>query len=294
MTCARSKIGSSRAAPRAGDRRDAVDRYQSELDALHATLRQVEAHDEKMRSDIATTRTAAYAAEEAVGKLEKAKLEQDVLIDDLQATLKTAPRGGDARRADDVAETRDDRRARDVGGGERGDGGGAPREGAVGESVEERAGWRFQTRRGASRDARRADAQKEEATMLDAETRATRRGVKEQASKNEQLAGVLRKVETECDFLEKNAAQCREKKERLAETHAKVSSALEETEAHLDAARRTSLRLDKETKIAEQEAARFNEEVRDQDERMLANLSEQTTVEKGVHKTAEEDAGRGE
>ena len=70
------------------DRRDAVDRYQSELDALHATLRQVEAHDEKMRSDIATTRTAAYAAEEAVGKLERAKLEQDALIDDLQATLK--------------------------------------------------------------------------------------------------------------------------------------------------------------------------------------------------------------
>ena len=270
------------------DRRDAVDRYQSELDALHATLRQVEAHDEKMRSDIATTRTAAYAAEEAVGKLERAKLEQDALIDDLQATLKKRHLEAATLDAQTTSQRRETTVARETLAEAN-----AEMEAVHHEKAQLASQWKSALVGASKReDALRAtrdalDAQKEEATMLDAETRATRRGVKEQASKNEQLAGILRKVETECDFLEKNAAQCREKKERLAETHAKVSSALEETEAHLDAARRTSLRLDKETKIAEQEAARCNVEVRDQDERMLANLSEQTTVEKGVHKTAE-------
>ena len=270
------------------DRRDAVDRYQSELDALHATLRQVEAHDEKMRSDIATTRTAAYAAEEAVSKLEKAKLEQDALVDDLQARLKKRHLEAATLDAQTTSQRRETVIARETLAEAN-----AEMEAVHHEKAQLASQWKSalvgaSKREDALRATRSAlDAQKEEATMIDAETRATRRSVKEQASKNEQLAGILRKVETECDFLEKNAASCREKKERLAETHAKVSSALEETEAHLDAARRTSLRLDKETKIAEQEAARFNEEVRNQDERMLANLSEQTTVEKGVHKTAE-------
>ena len=72
----------------ADEQRSAVDRYQQELDALNATLKHVEAHDREIKSEIAVTRTAAFAAEEAVGRLEKEKLEQDVLIDSLQATLK--------------------------------------------------------------------------------------------------------------------------------------------------------------------------------------------------------------
>lgn len=270
------------------ERRAAADRYQSELDALSATLRQVEAHNEKMRSEIATTRTAAYAAEEAVGKLEKAKLEQDVLIDDLQATLKKLHLEAATLDAQTTSQRRETTVARETLAEAN-----AEMEAVHHEKAQLASQWKSALVGAAKRDeALRAtrealDRQKEESTMIDAETRATRRGVKEQEHKNEQLAGILRKVETECEFLEKNAAQCREKKERLAETHAKVAAALEETEAHLDAARKTSASLDKETKLAEQEAARANQEARDQDERMLANLSEQTTVEKGVHKTAE-------
>lgn len=48
-----------------------------ELDRLGATLKQVEEYNEAMKGEIAVTRRAAYAAEEAVQKLEKAKMEQD-------------------------------------------------------------------------------------------------------------------------------------------------------------------------------------------------------------------------
>jgi hypothetical protein len=60
---------------------------QRELDRLGATLRQIEAYNESMKGEIAVTRRAAYAAEEAMQKLEKEKQQQDYLIDDLQVRL---------------------------------------------------------------------------------------------------------------------------------------------------------------------------------------------------------------
>jgi coiled-coil domain-containing protein 40 len=58
---------------------------QHNLDKLGATLRQVEAHNDAVRGEIAVTRRAAAAAEDAVQRLEKEKQQQDYLIDDLQA-----------------------------------------------------------------------------------------------------------------------------------------------------------------------------------------------------------------
>jgi hypothetical protein len=57
---------------------------QLELDRLAATLKQVESYNEAMKGEIAVTRRAAYAAEGAVARLEKDKLEQDFQIDALQ------------------------------------------------------------------------------------------------------------------------------------------------------------------------------------------------------------------
>ncbi len=61
---------------------------QSELDALNATLRQVELYNEEMKSEIAVTRRATYKAEENVGDLEKGKKAQDLFIDTLNEQLK--------------------------------------------------------------------------------------------------------------------------------------------------------------------------------------------------------------
>ena len=63
--------------------------FQRELNKLSSTLKQIEHYNEKVQSEIAVTRRATYAAEEAAQKMEKEKLEQDLLIDRLQETLKT-------------------------------------------------------------------------------------------------------------------------------------------------------------------------------------------------------------
>jgi phage-related tail protein len=61
-----------------------TEQFQVELDRLGATLRQVEDYNERVKGEIAVTRRATYAAEEAISKMEKEKKEQDLLIDQLQ------------------------------------------------------------------------------------------------------------------------------------------------------------------------------------------------------------------
>ena len=72
----------------AKEHRSKYDKYQSELDQLAMTLRQVEAYNEQMKSEIAVTRRATYKAEEAISKLESGKKTQDNLIDTLNEKLK--------------------------------------------------------------------------------------------------------------------------------------------------------------------------------------------------------------
>ena len=69
------------------------------------------------------------------------------------------------------------------------------------------------------------------------------------------------------------------------ETHARLTASLEETESHLEKAHREAKALDDETNKTEKEIAKTTAESREHDERMLSNLSEQTTVEKGVQRT---------
>ena len=69
-----------------------ADQIQEEMDRLSAALKQIELHNEDMKGEIAVTRRATYATEEAVQKLEKEKKEQDFLIEKLQENLRVQSR----------------------------------------------------------------------------------------------------------------------------------------------------------------------------------------------------------
>lgn len=64
-----------------------VDDLQRELDRLAETLRQIGRHNEALAGEVAVTKRVASATEGAVQRLEKAKAEQDFLIDGLQGQL---------------------------------------------------------------------------------------------------------------------------------------------------------------------------------------------------------------
>jgi hypothetical protein len=71
-----------------------VEAQQAELDKLGVTLRQIEEQNEAMKGEITATRQAAYAAEEAVSRLEREKLQQDLLVDNLQVGRAEGPARG--------------------------------------------------------------------------------------------------------------------------------------------------------------------------------------------------------
>ena len=275
----------SRSMDAKSQRRD-HDSHQKELDDLNATLRQVEAYNEQMKGEIATTRTATYAAEESATALEKEKLDQDVLIDVLSENLKRLHQAHALAEAQLIAQRKETGAARAT----------------LEEAAREMEAINYEKKQLASQwktslvgMARRDEAlqatqnalrtQAEETTMIEAETSAYKRQIKEAEGTNEQLTQRLRKMEAEGEFLSKNVDVCREKKERLMETHARLTASLEETESHLEKAHREAKALDDETNKTEKEIAKTTAESREHDERMLSNLSEQTTVEKGVQRT---------
>jgi coiled-coil domain-containing protein 40 len=71
----------------------------------------------------------------------------------------------------------------------------------------------------------------------------------------------------------------------LTAQHEKLTTTLEETEATLDAARKRAKALKAEEKDADDALGRAREDRRAIDERVLSNLGEQSTVEKGANQT---------
>lgn len=65
-----------------------LEHAKGEVEGINETIRQAEAYDKQMKSEIAVTRRETYAAEEAVTKLEKAKAAQDLFIDGLNEEYK--------------------------------------------------------------------------------------------------------------------------------------------------------------------------------------------------------------
>ena len=65
-----------------------MDHAKAELEGINETIRQMEAYDQQMKSDIAVTRRETYGAEEAISKAEKAKIAQDLYIDRMSEDFK--------------------------------------------------------------------------------------------------------------------------------------------------------------------------------------------------------------
>merc|ERR1719198_1447812 len=61
---------------------------QDEQNQLNITLRQVEEYNEQMKAEIQVTRRATYKAEDHIKTVEKAKVKQDHLIDQMNEDVK--------------------------------------------------------------------------------------------------------------------------------------------------------------------------------------------------------------
>ena len=129
--------------------------------------------------------------------------------------------------------------------------------------------------------------QTREMTLVEAETNAKKEQAKEESRKNEQLLALLRKTEMEAANAQKALTKTLDKKEKLAETYERLVVAQEETDAALDRARKEESALADASRVADESVAAAERDIRGLDEKMLANLSKQSTTEKDARRVVE-------
>jgi len=271
------------------DERFRAQKFQDELDKLAGTLKQIEAYNEEMKSEIAVTRRQTYVAEESVQKREKTKRDQDYLISNLQETLKGLHQQLALYNSQLEAQKRETLAAKET----------------LQEAEDEMENIHFEKKqlvqqwKGSLLGVQRRDEalqaiqeaiyeQQQQELNIENEFEGFRRDINKEQLKNEQLTSVLRKVEGESGFLSKNISTLREKHERLKETYAKLEKSMQQTD---DSLKRTEM----EAKVLESEKTSIDKahhectnEIKEIENQMLMKLSEQTTAEKSAQKTVSE------
>ncbi|KAA6423115.1 MAG: hypothetical protein FRX49_07102 [Trebouxia sp. A1-2] len=266
-----------------------VEKVQNELDGLAATLKQVELYNEQMKSEIAVTRRATYAAEQSVQKLEKGKKDQDLLIDHLQQQLRTHEQQIAIYSQQYDAQKRETRAAKEMLAGAE-----AEMEGIHFEKKQLTAQWQSSLIATQRRDqALRAleDAiteQHEQERSIENEIDAYRKDIVREQIRNEQLTAVMTKLEGESGFLQTQNDTMVRKQEKLQEMYVKLQHELSLAEEKLRKAYSQGKLLESDRKILDVGIAKANNSIKAVEAKVLENLSEQTTAEKSAAKTAQD------
>ncbi|PNH05352.1 Coiled-coil domain-containing protein 40 [Tetrabaena socialis] len=267
--------------------RSRVETFQLELDRLGATLKQVEEYNEAMKGEIAVTRRAAYAAEEAVQKLEKAKMKQDFRIDTLQDNLKGTQQQLSLISAQLEAQKRETRAALET----------------LAEAEAEMENVHFEKKQlvtqwkssllaiqkrdealSAIQDGMREQQQQEMSLALEVE--GYKKDVIKEQLKHESLTAVVRKVEGDAMFVQKQIEGAQERQARLQEILTKLAKSLEHTETEVTHVNNEKKALQGEADAVDRAITKVAAESRNIEEEMLSALSDQTTAEKATSKTA--------
>ncbi|GMH42071.1 hypothetical protein BSKO_09990 [Bryopsis sp. KO-2023] len=270
-------------------KRGEADQIQGEVDALATTLKQVELFNEAMKSEIAVTRRATYAAEESMQKLEKQKQEQDFLIDQLQETLKRQNRQLQIITAQHEAQKRETRAAQETLAEAEGE-----MEGIYYEKQQLVAQWRssllaIQRRDEALREIENSlMAQNEQAQAVDTEISTFKRDIVKEQVKNEQLTAVMQKVEGDMKHLTQRIAELKERQDYLQETYGKLQKSLEQTEDRMQRSDMEAKAIDTETDSVRRIYVKIASDTQDLKEQMISALGEQATAERSSSKTAKE------
>jgi len=263
------------------------EKFQSELDQLHMTLRQVETYNDQMKSEIAVTRRATYKAEESINTLESGKKQQDILIDSLNEQLRHAQEELALTETQLVAQGGETSVARqtlkDAS---------AEMEAINFEKKQLLQQWKvaligMQRRDEALQATEEALVkQREQEMALDSEVSGVKKAIKREEEKNEVLTATESKLESESRAADASMLECKEKEERQHEKFAMLNKSLEQTDAELTRVTQQEAALEHEVNALEAQVQKTMMEARKLQDSALTNLGEQVAVEKGAANTS--------
>ena len=264
-------------------------KYQSELDKLSETLLRVEQFNEQIRSEISVEQRATYTAEDAIKKLEKTKLNQDFLIDNLNEQIKSKTQQLAMYTAQHAAQGEETQMARDT----------------LAEALSEMEAIQFekqqllqqwktsligmQRRDSTLRATQEAlNVQKEQLMALDNEIIGYRHSIRKEQEKNEKLTQVLAKTENEVNFLEKQIDQLLERKQKSTDKFTMLKRSLDHTDAETKRTEADMKAIQADVADVANRHQKVSREVTEMEAKVMETLSVQTTLKKGSQSALQE------
>ncbi|KAK9821181.1 hypothetical protein WJX74_006086 [Apatococcus lobatus] len=267
--------------------RQKVDDFQSETDKLAASLKNIEKYNEEMKGEIAVTKRATYAAEQAVQTAEKGKKEQDFLIEALHAQIRAQQSAAQLNAARYTAQQHETRAAREL----------LTEAASDMETVNfEKKGllaqWQasllgLQRRDEALQAAEDAIRQvQEQEREVQNETAAFKRQTARAEVEGQRLAALLDRASKDAQQLQGKADAMHAKQEMIKDTQERLQQSLIHTEKELQQARIEGKSLQTDRSTVEKECSQVAQEIKAFEQQILERLRDQTTAEKGAQKAA--------
>lgn len=256
-----------------------------ELEKLNGTLSSVEAYNEKVKAEIRVTRRDAYGTEDQMAKLEKAKVSQDFRADNLQEQLRGYEEQSRAYVSQIGSQKEDLRQAKS----------------ALKESEEEMAkieseksdlvqNWKSTLIAMANRDTALQTAQgalKQQSDKLiemDMALEAYKKLVAAEHIKNEQQTTIATRIGGEIEFIDSQIASFSEQRKALSAKYSIVREGISNVERMISRENQEGKELRLALDVAQRAYEKLVAEKNEVDDQIMANLNDQTTIEKGFQK----------
>jgi len=273
------------------DEKKALYKNQSELDALSATLQQVELYNEEMKSEIAVTRRATNKAEENVSQIERVKKGQDVYIDKLNEQAKSLDEQLALYEAQLIAQRKETGAAH----------GTLADAGAEMESVSFEKKQLLQQWKSSLIGMQRRDEalqatfdalqkQKEQEAAIESEAQGYKKSIRTEEGRKEVLEAVIDRIDTEMKFVQDQVEAKRAETRKLQERFAMLQRSMAQTDEEQSKVVLHAQNLGSQVGGLDQNVEVVNRERQKLEEQILAQQSTQTTMSKAAKNMAKSAA----
>jgi len=256
---------------------------QRELDALHVTVQQIDAWNQKVQSEIKVTRSAAYATEDAMQAAEKSKTVQDLQLDRLTEEVRQAHEQITLYEQQLTAQKAETQRATETLKEAQ-----KEMERIATEKKSYMKLWQSSLQGMAARDAALQEAQaavheqQERARSIALELAGFKSAIKGEQAENEKLSSLQSRIQSEVKFMEVQLSAIRETRQAYNQKYSLFRQTLERVDGELKASLAEQRAVRGELAALQKAAGDLQAQKRAADDAIMASINSQTTLERGA------------
>jgi coiled-coil domain-containing protein 40 len=265
--------------------------YAVELESLRETIKQIEAYNDEVKSEIAVTRRATYKAEQSMQQLENNKENQDLYVDSLNKQVKQLQEHSDLTMEQVELQKKETKDAKAV----------------LQDTVDELELIASEKKQLMSRwtsalgGLSRRDEALAQATQTikvaesavhdyDVQIEATRREIQIEQGKHEGLVSMRDRLENELQWVEENLTKIRVERDQLQERYTLLTKSLAQTDAEARKLDIVAKSLDADADALAQNLVLVTQERQNMEDEVQITLSARTNVSKATENLMKEQS----